>query len=538
MNRKIILNGFVLLVSMGAILPMALAENSCSKIYNLTSSQIETLQMDQRRQLILKVDQEGARAHFVFMNNEITQKMDKATKDLQRISAAFEILTSGRNSVFQRIQLLRNPYDSQDKVKVALSDWSSNYRQLENQYILMIRNFLTNQSASNQARIELVQAIDQVVFESNGIAVSNDVKFENEIRRLSTELNEKEIVTVIQLYLARKELNRSSWALVEKMKNYLERNEDESLKSSYRSFEISNQTRIKKIKIGYEIYLESTNAKDQLQIVDKSGNVIESVKVLSPWKKVLMNSDKIVVILEDENLVLFSLNSLRVLHQTSFSGKFQIDVTKDLRGFFYFPWANLDAIRYTFANEKLKTVVNRGVSYYEFFDFDLSKKTSVSLAKRFYYEGKSVYQGHPFLRATEDGRYIIAFYSEAESRHFGSVDKLADIDFYRRNNSGGVVFTMREVVIYDAHTGKLAYKIDLKKMVLNEKLKSFLEGIQTHYVGYENYSIYPRIVGHEHVRYAMPVPTETFTVENDQFIKINYFDKDGTPQSTWIDLAK
>lgn len=537
MNRKIILNGFVLFVSMGAILPMARAENSCSKIYNLTSSQIETLQMDQRRQLILKVDQEGARAHFIFIKNEITQKMDKATKDLQRISAAFDVLTSGRNSVFQRIQLLRNPYDSQEKVKVALSDWSSNYRQLENQYILMIRNFLTNQSASNQARIELVQAIDQVAFESNGIAVSNDVKFENEIRRLSTELNEKEIVTVIQLYLARKELNRSSWVLVEKMKNYLERNEDASLKSSYRSFEISNQTRIKKIKIGYEIYLESTNAKDQLQIVDKSGNVIESVKVLSPWKKVLMNNDKIVVILEDENLVVFSANSLKVLHQTSFSGKFQIDIPKDLRGFFYFPWRKINAFLYVYNKTGSQIKINCGVSSYEYFDLDLSKKTSINLDKRFYNENISLFQGHPFLRATEDGRYVIAFYSEVESLDIRSLNRSIEVDFYKKNNRGGVALTMREVVIYDAHTGKIAYKIDLKKIVFNDNLQSFLEGIPSHF-GVKNHSIYSRIVGHEHVRYEEPVPSETFTVVNDQFIKINYVDKDGTPQSTWIDLAK
>ena len=79
--------------------------------------------------------------------------------------------------------------------------------------------------------------------------------------------------------------------------------------------------------------------------------------------------------------------------------------------------------------------------------------------------------------------------------------------------------------------------MDLKKIVLNDNLKSFLEGIQSH-IGNKNYSVYPRIVGHEHVRYAEPVQSETFTVENDQFIKINYVDKDGTPQSTWIDLAK
>ena len=97
--------------------------------------------------------------------------------------------------------------------------------------------------------------------------------------------------------------------------------------------------------------------------------------------------------------------------------------------------------------------------------------------------------------------------------------------------------TMREVVIYDAHTGKIAYKIDLKKIVFNDNLQSFLEGIPSHF-GVKNHSIYSRIVGHEHVRYEEPVPSETFTVVNDQFIKINYVDKDGTPQSTWIDLAK
>lgn len=537
MNRKIILNGFVLFVSMGAILPMALAENSCSKIYNLTSSQIETLQMDQRRQLILKVDQESARSHFIFIKNEITQKMDKATKDLQRISAAFDVLTSGRNSVFQRIQLLRNPYDSEDKIKVALSDWSSNYRQLENQYLLMIRNFLISLSASNQARIELVQAIDQVAFESNGKAVSNDVKFENEIRRLSTVLNEKEIVTVVQLYLARKELNRSSWALVEKMKNYLERNEDESLKSSYRSFEISNQTRIKKIKIGYEIYLESTNGKDQLLIVDKLGNVIESVKVLSPWKKVLMNKDKIIVILEDENLVVFSTNSLKVLHQTSFSGKFKIDIPKDLRGFFYFPFREINAILFHYSRPYSQIKIYYGVSSYEFYDLDLSKKSSVNLDKRFYNEKITLYQGHPFLRATEDGRYVVAFYSETETVHLSSLRRLAEVDFFKKNDRGGVPLTMREVVIYDAQSGKIAYKMDLKKIVLNDNLKSFLEGIQSQ-IGNKNYSFYPRIVDHEHVRYAEPMPSEAFTVENGQFIKINFVDQDGIQQSTWIDLAK